>query len=136
MPRHVGDIAASWALHRHCYVARSLVWVRKKTVPHVNDPPVHLVACVRVHGRVLDMLFIQSLMPHTVPGVLVLIALILHLHVVGFDDGRGKVNQGVQFVFVAAPDLVVVLDVDKIRAFKSETLSAFRSLVVSTIVKL
>ena len=63
------------------------------------------------------MLFIQSLMPHTVPGVLVLIALILHLRVVGVNDGRGEVNQGVQFVFSAAPDLVVVLDVDKIRAF-------------------
>ena len=47
------------------------------------------------------MLFIQSLMPHTVPGVPVFIALILHLHVVGVDDGRGEVNQGVQFVFVA-----------------------------------
>ena len=88
-------------------MARSLVWVGKKTVPHVNDLPVHLIACVRVHGRVLDMLFIQSLMPHTMPGVLVLIALFLHLRVVGVDDGRGEVNQGVQFVFVAAPDLVV-----------------------------
>ena len=47
------------------------------------------------------MLFIQSLMPHTVPGVPVLIALILHLHVVVVDDGRGKVNQGVLFVVVA-----------------------------------
>ena len=55
------------------------------------------------------MLFIQSLMPHTVPGVLVLIALILHLHVVGFDDGRGEVNQGVLFVVVAALDLIVVV---------------------------
>ena len=69
------------------------------------------------------MLFIQSLMPQTVPGVLVLIALLLHLHVVGVDDGRGKVNQGVQFV--AAPDLVVVLDVDKIRAFQVRNLEHF-----------
>ena len=106
-------------------MARSLIWGRKKTLPHVNDPPVHLVACVRVHGRVLDMLFIQSLMPHTVPGVLVLIALFLHLRVVGVDDGRGEVNQGVQFVFVAAPDLVVVLDVDKIRAFQVTNLESF-----------
>ena len=89
-------------------MARSLVWGRKKTLPHVNDPPVHLVACVRVLGRVLDMLFIQSLMPHTVLGVLVLLALILHLHVVGVDNGRGEVNQGVLFVVDAAPDLVVV----------------------------
>ena len=73
-------------------MARSLVWVRKKTVPHVNDLPVHLVACVRVLGRVLDVFFIQSLMPHIVLGVLVLLALILHLHVVGVDDGQGEVN--------------------------------------------
>ena len=64
-------------------------------------------------------------MPHTMPGVLVLIALILHLHVVGVDDGRGELNQGVQFVFVAAPDLVVVLDVDKIRAFQVRNLERF-----------
>ena len=50
-------------------------------------------------------MFIQSLMPHTVLGVLVLLALILHLHVVGVDDGRGEVNQRVQFVFVAAQTL-------------------------------
>ena len=104
-------------------MALSLVWVRKKTVPHVNDPPIHLIACVRVHGRVLDMLFIQSLMPHTVSGVLVLIALLLHLRVVGVNDGRGEVNQGVQFTF--APGLVVVLDVNKIRAFQARNHQRF-----------
>ena len=71
------------------------------------------------------MLFIQSLMPHTVLGVLVLIALLLNLHIVGVDDGRGEVNHGVQFAFVAAPDLVVVLDVDKIRAFQVRNLERF-----------
>ena len=71
------------------------------------------------------MLFIQSLMPQTVSGVLVLLALILHLHVVGVDDGRGEVNQGVQFVFVAASVLVVALDVDKIRAFQARNLERF-----------
>ena len=71
------------------------------------------------------MLFIQSLMPHTVPGVLILIALFLHLRVVGVDDGRGEVNQGVKFDFVAALDLVVVLDVDKIRAFQARNLERF-----------
>ena len=106
-------------------MARSLGWGMKKTLPHVNGPLVHLVACVRVHGHVLDMLFIQSLMPHTVPGVLVLIALFLHLRIVGVDDGQGKVNQGVQFVFVAAPDLVVVLDIDKIRSFQFRNLERF-----------
>ena len=66
-----------------------------KTLPHVNDPPVHFVSCVRVIGRVLDVFFIQSRMPNTMPGVLVLVALILHLHVVGVDDGGGEVDQGV-----------------------------------------
>ena len=64
-------------------------------------------------------------MPHTVPGVLVLIALILHLHVVEVDDGRGEVNQGVQFVVVAPPYLVVVLDVDKIPTFQARNLERF-----------
>ena len=106
-------------------MAGSLAILGKKTLPHVNDPPVHLVACVRVHGRVLDMLFIQSLMPHTVPGVPVLLALILHVHVVGVNDGRGEFNQGVLFVVVAALDLVVVLAVDKIRAFQVRNLERF-----------
>ena len=106
-------------------MARSLFWGRKKTLPHVNDPPVHLVACVCVIGRVLDMFFIQSLMPNIVPAVLVLLALILHLHVVGVDDGRGEVNQGVLFVVITASDLVVVLDVDKILAFQSRNLERF-----------
>ena len=79
------------------------------------------------------MLFIQSLMPHTVPGIPVLIALILHLHVVGVDDGRGEVNQGVIFVVGAAPDLVVSWMLTRFWHVKPETLSAFRSLVVSTI---
>ena len=100
-------------------LARSLAVLGKEALPHVNDPPVHLVACVRVHGRVLDMSFIQSLMPHIVPGVLVLIALLFQLRVVGVNDGRGEVNQGVQFVVFATPDLVVVLDVDKIPAFQA-----------------
>ena len=71
------------------------------------------------------MLFIQSLMPHTVPGVLVLIALLLHLRVVGVDDGRGEVNQGVLFIVVAALDLLVVLDVDKIPTFQARNLEHF-----------
>ena len=64
------------------------------------------------------MLFIQFLVPHTVPGVLVLIVLLLHLRVVGVDDGRGEVTRGVWFVFVVALDLVVALDVDKTGAFQ------------------
>ena len=64
-------------------------------------------------------------MPDTMRDVLILLALILHLHVVGVDDGRGEVNQGVQFVLGAALDLVVVLDVDKIRAFQARNLERF-----------
>ena len=44
-------------------------------------------------------------MPNTMPGFLVLLAIILHLHVVGVNDGRGDVNQGVLFVVVAAQTL-------------------------------
>ena len=106
-------------------MARSLVRGRKKTLPHVNDPHVHLVACVRVLGRVLDVLSIQSLMPDTLRSVLVLLALILHLHLVGVDDSRGEIKQGVLFVVVTAPDLVVVLDVDKILTFQSRNLERF-----------
>ena len=107
------------------FVARfGLIDLGNEALPHVNDLPVHLVACVRVH-HVLDVLFIQSLMLHTMLAVLVLIALLLHLHVVGVDDGRGEVNQGVQFAFVAAPDFVVVLDVDKIRTFQVRNLERF-----------
>ena len=64
-------------------------------------------------------------MPDTMPGVLVLLALILHLHVLGVNDGRGEINQGVLFVFVATLDLVVVLDVDKIQAFQAQNLERF-----------
>ena len=106
-------------------MARSLVWGRKKTLPHVTDLHVHLLACVRIHGRVLDVLFIQSLMPETVPGVLVLLSVILHLHVVGVDDGRGEVNQGVIFVVAAAPDLVVVTDVDMFLEGQAQNLERF-----------
>ena len=68
-------------------MARSLGWGMNKTLPHVHDPPVHLIACVRVIGRILDVFFIQSLVPNIVLGVIVLLALIVHLHVVGVDDG-------------------------------------------------
>ena len=75
-------------------------------------PPVHLVACVRVLGRVLDVFFIQSMHPGTVPGGLVVLALTLHVLVVGVDDGRGEFNQGV--LLRAAPDPVVLTDFDKV----------------------
>ena len=64
-------------------------------------------------------------MPNTVPGILVLLSVILHLHVVGVNDGLGEVNRGVQFVVVAAPDLVVVTYVDKILAGQARNLECF-----------
>ena len=117
-------------------MARSLVWGTKKTLSHVNVSPAHLIACVRVLGRILDVLFIQYLMPNTVPRVLVLLALFLHLRVVGVDDGPGEVNREFILLFSLPPDLVVVLDVDKILAFQAETLCDFRPLVASTVPKL
>ncbi|KAE8816588.1 putative calcium-binding protein CML18 [Hordeum vulgare] len=62
------------------------------------------------------MFFIQCVIPGTVPIVLVVLALILHIYVVGVDDGQGEVNQGVLFVIGAALDVVVVMNVDKIVA--------------------
>ena len=44
---------------------------------------------------------------------------------IGVEDGRGEVNQGVLFVVVAAPDLVVVLDIDKIPTFQDRNLERF-----------
>ena len=108
-------------------VARSgLVDLGNEALHYVNDPPVHLVACVLALGREPEVRFIQ--LPH--PGPVLgygtcSLGILLHLFVVGVDDGRGEVNQGVQFVFVAAPDLVVVLDVDKIRAFQARNLECF-----------
>ena len=101
-------------------VAQSeLVDLGKEALTHVHNPHVHLEACVHALGHEPEVRFIQSLMPNTVPGVLVLVSLILYLHVVRVDDGRGEVNQGFLFVVVAAPDLVLVLDVDKILSFQA-----------------
>ena len=65
----------------------------KEALPHVNDLPVHVVACVRLLGRVHDVIFVEFLHPGRVPGMLVLVAQILHVSVVGVDDGLGEVNQ-------------------------------------------
>ena len=100
-------------------VARSrLVDLGNEALPHVNDPPVHLVACVHTLGHEPEVTFIQLPHPGPVPGYETSLGILLHLFIVGVDDGRGEVNQGVQFAFVAAPYLIVVLDVDKIRAFQ------------------
>ena len=73
--------------------ARSLAILGKETLPHVNDPPVHVVARVRLLGRVHDVIFVEFLHPGRVRGMLVLVARILHVSIVGADDGLGEVNQ-------------------------------------------
>ena len=64
----------------------------KEGLPHVKDPPVHDVARVRLPGRVHDVSFVEFLHPGRVPGTLVLVAQILHVSVVGVNDGLGEVN--------------------------------------------
>ena len=54
------------------------VW-GKEALPHVNDLPIHVIARVRLLGRV--------------PGTLVLVAGILQVSLVGVNDGLGEVNQ-------------------------------------------
>jgi len=103
----------------------TLAWGRTKALPHVNDLHVHLVACVRVIGHVLDVLFIYSMHPGAVLGDLVLLALTLHVLVVGVDDGRGEVNQGVLLVLCATLNLVVGMDVDKLLAVQASNLEHF-----------
>ena len=66
---------------------------KKEALHHVNNLPVHLVARVRLLGRVHDMSFVEFLHPGRVPGTLVLLVGILHASIVGVDDGLGEVNQ-------------------------------------------
>ena len=74
-------------------LAGSLAVLGKEALSHVNDPPVHLVARVRLLGRVHDVSFIEFLHPSRVSGTLVLVAGILHVSVVGADDGLSELNQ-------------------------------------------
>ena len=73
--------------------ARSLAVLAQEALPHVNNPSIHGVAHVRLLGRVHDVSFVEFLHPGRVPGTLVLVAGILHVSVVGVDDGLGEVNQ-------------------------------------------
>ena len=82
-----------WALAIALLSARSLFVLRKEALPQVNDLPVHIVARVRLLGRAHDVSFVKFLHPGRVPGTLVLIAGILHVSIVGIDDGLGEVNQ-------------------------------------------
>ena len=73
--------------------ARSLAILGKEALPHVNDPPVHVVARVCLLGRVHNMSFVEFLHLGRVPGTLALVARILHVAIVGVDDGLGEVKQ-------------------------------------------
>ena len=65
----------------------------KEGLPHVNDPHVHVIARVRLLGHVHDVSFVEFLHPGRVPGTLVVVAGILHVSIIGVDDGLGEVNQ-------------------------------------------
>ena len=73
-------------------LAGSLAVLGKEALPHVNDPPVHVLSRVRLLGRVHDMSFVEFLHPGRLPDTLVLVARIIHVCVVGVDDGLGEVN--------------------------------------------
>ena len=72
--------------------AGSLAGMGKEALPHVNDPPVHVVAHVRLLGRVHNMIFVEFLHPRRVLGTLVLVAGSLHVSLVGIDDGLSEIN--------------------------------------------
>ena len=95
-------------------VAQSgLVDLGNEALPHVNDPPVHLVACVHALGHEPEVRFIQLPQPGLVLGYgTCSLGILLHLFVVGVDGGRGEFNQGV--LLRAAP--VVLTDFDKVLA--------------------
>ena len=65
-------------------VARSgLVDFGNKALPHVNDLPVHLVACVHALGHELEARFIQLPHPGPMPGYgTCSVGILLHLFVV------------------------------------------------------
>ena len=73
--------------------AGSLAVLGKEGLPHVNDPPVHVVARVRLLWPHTQHEICRVLHPGRVLGMLVLVAQILHVSVVGFNDGLGEVNQ-------------------------------------------
>ena len=71
--------------------AGSLAVLGKEALPHVNNPPVHLEACVHALRREPEVRFIQSLHPGHVPRYdTCSLGILLHLFVVGVDDGRGE----------------------------------------------
>ena len=74
-------------------LAIALLLAGKEALPHVNDLHVHLVAHVHLLGHVHDVSFVEFLHPGRVPGMLVLVARILHVSVLGDNDGLNEVNQ-------------------------------------------
>ena len=106
-------------------VARSgLVDLANEVLPHVNDSLVHLIACVHARGRGPEVRFIQ--LPHLglVPGYgTCSLGILLHLFIVGVDDGRGKFYQGV--LLHAALDRIVVTDFDKVLAGQTHNTERF-----------
>ena len=73
--------------------AGSLAVLGKEALPHVNDPRVHIVASCTPPWPRTRLGFVEFLHLGRVPGTLVLVARILHVSIVGVDDGLGKVNQ-------------------------------------------
>ena len=77
-------------------VARSgLVDLGNEALPHVNNLPVHPVACVHALGHEPKGRFIQLLHPGLVPGYgTCSLGILLHLFLVGVDDGLATVSTG------------------------------------------
>ena len=70
------------------------------------------------------MRFIQLPHPGLVPGYgTCSLGILLHLFVVGVDDGRGEFDQGV--LLRAAPDPVMVTDFDKVLAGQAHNTERF-----------
>lgn len=88
----------------------------KEALPHFNDPPVRVVAHVRLLARIHDVSFVEFHHLGRVPGMLVLVAEILHVSVVGVNDRLSEVNQSVLLMLLASLDLILALDVHKILA--------------------
>ena len=104
-------------------VRSGLVDLGNEALPHVNDPPVHLIACVHALGHEPEARFIQLPHPSLVPGYgTYSLGILLHLFVVGVDDGRGEFNQG---VLHAALDPVVDTDFDKALASQARNTECF-----------
>ena len=109
-------------------VYSSVTGSRLQTRPHVQDLPVHVIACVCVLGRVGYVGLIQRYLPRV---QLLGITVFFHVDVSGVDDGLGEVNHGV-ILLPVADDLVLLLDVDKLVAPDGRIVAFF---LLSTVAK-